>query len=73
MRFKDMRASGNPLGDKSDVVLDGKKLTVRKSQALTLFSVVPSMTHVNQYILSESESESAFIEFAAHMLDGCCW
>lgn len=73
MQFKDMRASGNPLGDKSDVVLDGKRLTVRKSQALTLFSVVPSVTHVNQYILSESESESAFIEFAAHMLDGCRW
>lgn len=31
MRFKDLRASGNPLGDKSDVVLDGKRLTVRKS------------------------------------------
>ena len=42
---------------KSDVVLDGKRLTVRKSQALTLFSVVPSVTHVNQYILSESASE----------------
>lgn len=73
MRFKDMRASGNPLGDKSDVVLDRKKLTVRKSQALTLFSIVPSVTRINQYILSESESDSAFIEFAAHMLDGCGW
>ena len=73
MRFKDLRASGDPLGDKSDVILDGKRLTVRKSQALTLFSIVPSVTHVNQYVLSESESESAFIEFAAHMLDGCGW
>ena len=26
---------------KSDVVLDGKRLTVRKSQALTAFSIVP--------------------------------
>ena len=41
MRFKDMRASGNPHGDKSDVVLDGKRLTVRKSQTLTVFSMVP--------------------------------
>ena len=41
MRFKDMRVSGNPHGDKSDVILDGKRLTVRKSQALTVFSIVP--------------------------------
>lgn len=61
-------------GDRSVLdVLDGKKLTVWKSQALTLFSVVPSVTHVNQYVLSESESDSAFIEFAAHMRDGCGW
>lgn len=31
MRFRDRQASGDPLGDRSDVVLDGKKLTVRKS------------------------------------------
>ena len=71
MRFKDMRISGNPHGDKSDVVFDGKRLTVRKSQALTVFSIIPSVTHLKQYMLSESESEAAFIKFAAHMLDGC--
>ena len=71
MQFKDTRASGNPLGDKSDVILDGKRLTVRKSQALTAFSIVPQTTQRYQYMLSESESEAAFIEFAAHMLDGC--
>ena len=71
MQFKDTRASGNPLGDKSDVFLDGKRLTVRKSQALTAFSIVPQTTQRYQYMLSESESEAAFIEFAAHMLDGC--
>ena len=41
MRFKDMHVSDDPLGDRSDVFLDGKRLTVRKSQALTLFSIVP--------------------------------
>ena len=41
MRFKDMHVSDDPFGDRSDVFLDGKRLTVRKSQAITLFSIVP--------------------------------
>ena len=73
VRFKSRVVSGDPLGDRSDIFLDGKRLTVRKSQALTLFSIVPHATRRYQYALSESASESAFIEFAAHMLDGCRW
>ena len=73
VRFKNRVVSGNPLGDRSDIFLDGKRLTVRKSQALTLFSIVPHATRRYQYALSESVSEQAFIEFAAHMLDGCRW
>lgn len=73
MQFRNMRVSGDPFGDCSDVFLDGKRLTVRKSQALTLFSIVPQTARRYQYALSESEFESAFIEFAAHMLDGCRW
>ena len=41
VRFKNRVVSGDPLGDRSDIFLDGKRLTVRKSQALTLFSIIP--------------------------------
>lgn len=57
MQFRNMRVSGDPFGDRSDVFLDGKRLTVRKSQALTLFSIVPQTTRHYQYALSESASE----------------